>query len=97
MKHSFHNIYFPDKSKLVKGVSSVILIMGAMLVSSKGIAGPAVLVTHLAWVARGFHVGRLDVLQDIRFHFGLPPTEHALPLTVHTFLHLWLDIAIQFW
>ena len=48
MKHSFHNIYFPDKSKLVKGVSSVILIMGAMLVCSKGIAGPAVLVTHLA-------------------------------------------------
>ena len=46
IKHSFHNIYFLDKSK-VKVVSSGILIMGAMLVCSKGIAGPAVLVAHL--------------------------------------------------
>ena len=33
-------------------------------------------------------MGSLNVLEDIGFHFGLPPTEHALPLTVHTFLHL---------
>ena len=69
MKHSFHNIYFPGKSKLVKGVSSVILIMGAMLVCSKGITGSAVLVTNLTRVSWSFHMRRLNMLQDVGFHF----------------------------
>ena len=68
-----------------------------MFVCSQSVSGSAVLGTYLASVPWCFHVGRLDVFKNVSLHFRLPPTEHALPLTIQTSLHLWLDISVQVW
>ena len=72
----------------VSNISRIVLIVGAMFVCSQSVSGSAVLGTYLASVSWCFHVGRLDVFKNVSLHFRLPPTEHALPLTIQTSLHL---------
>ena len=79
----------------VSNISRIVLIVGAMFVCSQGVSGSAVLGTYHASVPWCFHVGRLDVLENIGLHFGLSPTVATLPISTSCFLHLRSDEFIH--